>query len=191
MKKSMNDAGEMQKYTGPDWVFEMSGNEFRWRDKSEELKRAVDVLWIAVESDVAYLREFVKKKPLDINEYDSQKSVINIAVFLAGLSIENLLKGILIITNPEYIKSGKIRGELIQSHNLIDLTKELNIKLTENEKAFCEISSEAISGFGRYPIPKNISKMKSRITIKLTIKSVFDEFYNRLIIELTSRSNYK
>lgn len=187
----MNKPGEINKYSGPEWVYDIQGNELFWKSKAEELKRSADILWITVASDFEYLQEFSKRKPLNIKEMKNEKLIIYVAVFICGLAIENLIKGILISKDENVVKSGKLRGDLIKSHNLIDLAKGIALELDENEYALCQISTEAIYSFGRFPIPIDVSKMQSMIRIKLSFKIVFDEFYNRLVEEFVSSCKWK
>ena len=153
-----------------------------WLAKANELNRAAWLIWQGVQYD------FNEVRRVACRDYDPDKNiplqhlppVMDPFVFLAALAIENLLKGILVIAHPEYVKDGKLRGELISSHDLLRLAKEVNVDLNEDERSFCELGTSAIEGWGRYPISKNVGKMASQITVKGTVGEVFEQLFDRL-----------
>jgi hypothetical protein len=111
---------------------------------------------------------------------------MNTFIFLAGLTIENLLKGIILIGYPGYVKDGKL-SKSIHTHDLLKLAKLATITLTKEEESLSEILGESITSFGRYPIPLDISKLKEKMTIKYYIKEAYDNFYTRLMQETLLR----
>jgi hypothetical protein len=126
----------MSSYSGPPWVFDMQGMSLSWLEKAKELKRAACLVWQGVQYDFNELRRVASRDydPDRDNPPQYLPSVMGPFVLLAALAIENLLKGLLVIDHPEYVKHGKLRGEVITSHDLLRLAEEANIDLDEDEK---------------------------------------------------------
>ena len=101
-------------------------------------------------------------------------------MFLVAQAIENLLKGLIIINHPEYVKNGKLQGKVITSHKLINLAVRANFPLREEEKGLCEIGESAIENWGRYPTPRVANKTIKRMNINGEVYRVFDELFIRL-----------
>ena len=94
------------------------------------------------------------------------------AYFLvAGFSIENLIKGILITNNSKLIEpEGKISNSISKGHNLTALSQKLkSITLSPKEKELISIFSEAIPNWSRYPIPKTFQKLENEIALTTEI----------------------
>jgi len=167
----------------------MLGLPFFWQETVDELRRAAGLVWYGVQQD------FWEVKRVAHEDYDPEKdaplqhqpSVMNCFVFLAALSIENLFKGLIVIDHPEYVKQGKLRGGVITTHNLIHLAKEARVTLSGEEHDLCELGSSAIVSWGRYPISRDVSKMKGKITVNERICQVFDELFIRLSECITNR----
>ncbi len=177
-----NKAGQMSSYSGPPWVFDMQGMSLFWLEKAKELKRAAWLVWQGVQYDFNEVRRVASRDydPDKDNSPQHLPSVMGPFVLLAALAIENLLKGLLVIDHPECVKDGKLRGEVITSHDLLRLAEEANVDLDEDEESFCELGTSAIEGWGRYPISKNVSKMMGKITVKGTAGEVFERLFDRL-----------
>jgi hypothetical protein len=78
--------------------------------------------------------------------------LISVYFFLMGCSMENLLKGILMLRHPEYLKaSGELTG--IKSHDLVKLCGKCNIDLSRKEKELFAKLTTYITWAGRYPVP--------------------------------------
>lgn len=177
-----NKAGWMVKYSGPPWMFDAAGMASLWLAKANQLHRAAWLIWQAVQNDFDEVGRAAR------HDYDFDRdglpqnlpSVMEPFVFLASLAIENLLKGMLVIAHPEYVKDGKLHGEVITRHDLLRLAREVNVDLDADERSFCELGTSAIESWGRYPISKSVSKMMSQIIIKGTVGGVFEHLFDRL-----------
>lgn len=163
--------------------FHMAGHPIHWESKAMELNRAANLLWDQVSADWNHFRELYapamegKAVRMEI----SPPSVVNPYLLMAGFSLENLFKGIILIDDQSHISKGKLRGQLIASHNLVELLKHTTIKVTESEDAFLKLASEATISFGRYPIPKDMSKHNSRVTITSDNKEFYDSIFNKAL----------
>ncbi len=107
----------------------------------------------------------------------------NVYFLIIGLAIENLLKCVFLNRHPEIIKDGKIEDKGFKSHNLINIACDvLKLKLDEDEKFLCELSTKAIYWRGRYPIPLKQSQTFIGLeTNKAEIHLAFHQFFLRLV----------
>ena len=181
-----NKVGHMSPYSGPSDTFDTLGKPFFWHSKAKQLKRAAWLVWQGVQHDFNESRRFAlayknhHPDKGDPPQHQHLPPVMDPFVLLAALAIENLLKGVLVVDHPEYVKDGKLRGKIIRSHDLLILAKEANVDLDEDEKALCELGTSAIKGWGRYPISADVSKMTSMVAIKGTAGEVFEHLFDRL-----------
>jgi len=86
-------------------------------------------------------------------------SISRQASMLFGLSIENALKGLWIDKYKEEIDTTieKLPTKIMK-HNLINLAKDVDIKLNKAEKKVLNQLTASIVWEGRYPIPLNIQE---------------------------------
>ncbi|MGA2624731.1 MAG: hypothetical protein ABSF91_12805 [Bacteroidota bacterium] len=179
------------RYTGSSKSFDLAGRlPQNWISKAEEIDRAAKILFDTVRRDFNVLCE---RSQMNANPNANIKPtfpfLLDVFIFLAALSIENLLKGILLCGNPELISGGKLKEKsLITSHKLSKLSKDSGIDFTEDELEFMEVGTSAIHSWGRYPIPKNYCQLESSRTIKLDIGEVYNELFTKLLSKLKEMS---
>lgn len=105
-------------------------------------------------------------------------------LYLASLSIENLLKGFWVQANEHEYKNGK-HPKAIKGHELGKLAMLANVTFDATEKSFVDLSRQAES-LGRYPGPLDDSQdlvLPDEADInKMTM--VFEALYERLRDEL-------
>jgi hypothetical protein len=105
-----------------------------------------------------------------------------IDAMLLGLSIELLLKAILISQNPAFITNAGLNDTLTH-HRLWGLCNQAKIKLEKSEKRLIRRLQHYIEWLGRYPIPKDFGKaVKSRKEIMQEgiDMDLFNRLYDRL-----------
>ncbi|MEK8018399.1 MAG: hypothetical protein VSS75_016135 [Candidatus Parabeggiatoa sp.] len=158
-----------------------------WEISSSQLFRAAGILWKTSEEDLQNLfsEERNELKPDDtLKQFNKIGSV---AMMLYGLSIENLLKAVLIKKGDAFKENGKFK---YAHHCLLDLIKKADIGITEKERLLLEKLEKFILWAGRYPLPFNV---EDKLNIKLengssippnTISYPFD---NQLIHKLFSK----
>jgi hypothetical protein len=78
-------------------------------------------------------------------------------LMLVGFAVENFLKGIYVISNPEIIKNDKLIK--LNRHDLLQLFNELHFETTIEEKDLIERLEEFILWIGRYPIPSKFERL--------------------------------
>lgn len=104
---------------------------------------------------------------------------------LMAYVLENLLKGILVLRNPELIASGKINPK-IKTHELNTLSKELNFRNSASQKIFQEYVSNLCVAQGRYPIGKNEQNLLDQPNITDHNFIIYQTLFNRYVKKLTS-----
>jgi hypothetical protein len=149
-----------------------------WIWKAEELDR-VALLGVAAHYEDCRERvPFFEKR--DFTGYEPKPFTLAVSFFLAALAIENLLKANLIKRHPEYVNKGKLRGGTITSHDLLTIAREAHITLDSDERHFCELATDAIGSFGRYPLAKTVSD-DSVAAIQPTFVQTYEPLRVRLV----------
>ena len=178
----------MTPYSGPAWGFDLTAScPMSWRMKAEELRRAADVLWHVFLMDMKDVQEFseiARSDPDPRRQLPYRPSVVDPFMLLAGLGIENALKGFLVARRPECVSRGKLRGKIITSHDLVRLAREAGVTLSDDEEQVCRLATSAVEGWGRYPIPRNMSKMKGEISVGGQAYAVYSALVDRLLGDL-------
>ena len=103
---------------------------------------------------------------------------------LWGFCIENLIKGILISDGKDEILKIKkgVKAYAGPMHNLLELAKKIDFTINIQEELLLKFLTNAILYLGRYPIPKNSSKLSA----------FWDESFDQGIEKIINRlkSNY-
>lgn len=165
-----------------DLDFSMRGNWLFWRSKAKELKRGAKVLFAEAKKDI----EILKQEAEEVLPPSFPKDIFFVSVMLAGFSIENMIKGIIVIDHPEYLKGGKIKG--ITNHDILKLFGLAELMLSDEEEKLCNLLILGISWFGRYPIPKRKEDELSRVKVGYNeFETGYDDLFARLHNEMDSR----
>lgn len=180
-------------YKGKAENYDNAGKQpVNWMPKAAQINRAARIIFKIVEKDFNKLsRQSRLDNDKSVEIEPTYPFLMDVFIFLAALAIENLLKGILMISKPGLISGGKLTGNLITSHKLSDLSIGSEIEFTEEENELLHAGTEAIESWGRYPIPKNVRKLKSSRTIKLVIGEIYNKLYDKLVYELKERDDSK
>lgn len=98
-----------------------------------------------------------------IEDHDLTHSIGQSYFLMAGLCIENLLKGIIVHAHPEYVKEKGELGFSLKSHDLVQLAKDAGLygELSREERDLLKMLGEAVVYWGRYHIPRDYEKLKS------------------------------
>jgi hypothetical protein len=154
-----------------------------WLMTAEELKSSCDAL----------VKDFMEEKGFTLSIYNEpledcklvDKNMISKGYFLlAGFTIENLLKGILIFQNPSYINKGKLSKE-VKTHNLIKIYSQLKqFELDPEKIILIEKLSNAIPYWGRYPAPLIAEHLLVEDYIDMKVIQLFESTYRELHLKL-------
>lgn len=103
-------------------------------------------------------------------------------LFLYGLAIENLIKGLLVKRNPVLVENGVISKSKLKTHNLVALFKMAeDIKLSKSDVELLNVLADSVQWSGRYAIPlehkdfKEVPRYKFteyKLQLKNLIKSI-------------------
>jgi len=141
-----------------------------WKSKAFDLMHAADRLFdLYHAASMRTLKRFadeiasggaVESRVLEGEELaDAHDSQLRYTyLMLAGFALENLLKGILMATHPEYFKTNAKMVD-IRSHDLVSLCKRCGISLEPDEWELLRVLTEYAEWMGRYPSALTIEHM--------------------------------
>lgn len=80
-------------------------------------------------------------------------------LFLGGLAIENMLKGVLIQRNPQLVRDGRLHtkemGGGVDGHDLLGLATKVSPELARQHHELLGRLTVFVRWGGRYPVPKH------------------------------------
>jgi hypothetical protein len=169
--------------------FQITGREpLMWLEQARRLKEAADAVGAKSPDAIERFQRNDRERMFIVYPFP----------MLAGMAIENLLKGILVGRNPEVVQRDRLnarewhRGE--HPHDLRHLARLAGVILTEDEEDLLVRMSEAVLWNGRYPVPKKSLRLekttrrggaeKSRRTFITSDPRLFEGLYGRLAADL-------
>lgn len=164
--------------------FVEEGTPYEWFDCATDLWFGAQSLW---ENDK-------NVKPLTISIANKVNSnlipIITRPYFLlVALSFENLLKGIIISENPDFLNDGKL-NRILQTHNLSKLAKMTDlITFNTEDLKLLDLATNVILSTGRYPISKNSDSEHERLDLTSTKRIDLTALYNNISNCLMSQIN--
>jgi hypothetical protein len=100
---------------------------------------------------------------------------------LAHLSIDNLLKGLIVMKNPrEHVRDGRFRGNVMTNHHLPTLATVAGVTFAPDEETFAVVSTTATFGWGRYPVALLCTDTPAVINADANSGYLFDQLFRRL-----------
>lgn len=154
-------------------TFTENASPDNWLKYSEELKEVAENLWI---NRGNYWYEITEGEL----EYTKRLSISRPFMLLAGLSMENCIKGYLVSKYPELVNKGYL-DKKIKTHDLIILSSycpELTFSI--KEKQLFTILSEAINNWGRYPVPLNFNNNILEKFVDDEVRILFNKIYETI-----------
>lgn len=149
-----------------------------WRRSADDLKFSADVL--AERWDEIDQRVIADKSDEWIMLWGIGRSYL----LLAGLALENLVKGICIKNDPTIVSQQKVEWGR-SGHELTDLFDKAGITLDTDELRFIEKLQEFVLWVGRYSLPKRASDYTKRSDQTPMVgmpgdKMMFEQVYGRV-----------
>ncbi|MGD0171634.1 MAG: hypothetical protein ABSB81_05880 [Halobacteriota archaeon] len=139
---------KLQDYAGS---FQEIGQEpLTWLIQARKLKIAADIILTQIKKDDVLLER------IHASELSSEGTIYRldaVYMYLAGMALENLLKGILVIRHPQLVAEDSI-GPRLHQHFVDDYARELDLKLEPAQKELLGRIRLYIEWKGRYQIPK-------------------------------------
>jgi hypothetical protein len=172
-----------------DEQFDLAGKSASaWALNARRLKRSGDIVFDAYERDVGKMSNGTSLLELDNLE------IASCAMLLYGLSLENLIKAVIIKGKPELISNGELLkwpGGGKHGHNLIGLFEEAVIDFSNGQSDIVVRLASFVLWAGRYPIPMKSIKMAipqinvlrgEFLPLPLTTeeRTIFDDLYQSL-----------
>lgn len=137
--------------------FQLKANEpGSWVLEARRLKRAADLVFEKVATDLEKMAR--GSSPTELENLECTKA----ASLLYGLSLENLLKGLIIRNEGSRISSWTLRRWPGRGHNLVSLSKRAGVALDANSCDLLSRLSAYVEWAGRYPIPTAADRMPLR-----------------------------
>ena len=152
-------------------LFVRDASPSNWLNLSEELRDAAEELWKA--SSAQMRLDAVVNERKEIISSDTRIGFSRPYLLLAGFAIENVLKGLLIVSDPSLVVNG-VLDRSIKGHNLVSLLSKLpSISASPEELQFCKIASDAIPYWGRYPIPLDSNSVLPETAVTEPLRKAF------------------
>jgi len=193
-KKAYNDS----------WVFVTMENDRTplaklpeaWRGTAIGLKRSADIIW---ERWFGIFSRCEGGKTFEATpqECGDVRLLLPSFLLLAGLALENALKGLLISNDPSIVDS-RVKWDIGSGgHDLGALLESIGLSPTSEEKEFLDALTQAVLWSGRYPVPKyhgnesdigiplgpffrNID-IASAVSCMSEMKNVFNSLYSQVL----------
>jgi len=159
-------------------LYRFDSSPLYWRQKSEELKYAADILWPVALGKLDKIHSAIKKNK-DPDFKKLPPDVFNTAKGLLGFSLECLFKATIIKNNPNLIDKGK-QNDILKTHNLIKLAEIAGIALNSDERHTCTVLTDAMYVDFRYPTDRQITPKKGSMSVGRSIIEVGNELYDKL-----------
>lgn len=152
-----------------------------WYSYAHELADTADAIYARSKGEwVAYIHTHTDAP----NEVYSRPLISRPVLLLYGLSLENLIKGLLISEDPQLLNGGKLSKHLL-GHDLIKLAERLkSVQLDANERDLLALLSDVVPYHGRYPVPRNAQDIKPETYISEDVYSVCKTLFARMEMEL-------
>lgn len=144
------------------WLFRFEENARRpiyWFLNAQNLKKDSELVLDA--SEQAYNKCMDRSIPLEGIDLFAL-TVFPVSVLLAGLAIENLLKGVIISQEPDSVKSGKLDSWISSTHNLTQLCGRAKVNVDQSEQDLILVLTESVVWSGKYPVPKQFKSLMPR-----------------------------
>ena len=153
-----------------------------WLAYAEELRDAAEILWTQGQQTLELQAQLSAEKRLLSKKEAS--AVSRPYLLLAGFALENTMKGLLIVREPNHITTGVLSHEL-KTHDLIALAARLpGIRLSRKEQDLCKQMTQAIPYWGRYPIPLRQQQVMPSVAVTESTRRIFLELFDRLAHKL-------
>jgi len=164
-------------------VFDLSASA-GWGSSAQILRDAADALFrfhyqalwrLAIEQDV----------DLQTRNLSGARRVI---LMLAGLSIENLAKGLWIQQNAGRfpMMRGRLPSELKGHERTVELLRDAKVPITTRERAFVRKLQAFVVWEGRYPVPMRVERLTEDVFQRDEFER-FTELFDRLKALLDER----
>ncbi len=139
-------------------VAQTAADPSQWFYTAKRLKRAADLIWDAVTMDLQkLLSRAMFTEPWPETDLTPPISISPVYMLLAGLALENLVKGIIIGQKPERVRTDQLDSWGGSGHKLRKLCEHARIQLEQDEDELVQRLQVFVLWGGRYPVPLDFS----------------------------------
>jgi hypothetical protein len=158
-------------------------SKYEWLRIARNLYTAAEILYETSGLAAIQVNEILEKAGSIADDEFPEAQTHIIARMLAGMSMENLIKGLILRKTPDKISEEKI-DITITVHYLQDLIKQLpEFKTSKKEMSILDTLTKAVIWMGRYPLPtKSVNFHK--VPLVKNEKIIVAALYTRLKTEL-------
>ena len=158
---------------------DLGRNPDSWLSSALMLKQVTDLIWWTPDWAGAESTE----GPM---QHVGDMTIWPVGLMLAGLALELLVKGLLIVNNPALVTAEKLDAQLTK-HALARYLEEASIVLEEEEVALVKRLEEFITWAGRYPIPTKFMQRKAPPMLSTSDPIIFQQLFARLSQKLDTK----
>lgn len=177
LPEDLKSASDIQSFNR-DQLFVRDACPSNWLDLGEELRDAAEELWKASSERVRL--DAVANEQQELISHDARIGFSRPYLLLAGFAIENVVKGLLISSEPSLIAKG-VLDRSIKSHDLVSLVSKLDsFSVSPEELQFCRVATGAIPYWGRYPIPLDSNSVLPETAVTEPLRHAFLNLFARL-----------
>ena len=156
-----------------------------WFKAALELNGAFEELYLIREKAHFYQTFYFE------NQTIIKKPVYSRATYLLmSYALENLLKGIAVLNNPELVNKGKLQEE-IKTHDLNKLSKLNRFRPNNEQKEFQSILSTQCVSNARYPVGLNEQIVLTDPLITEKDYSIYSTLFRKYKLHLAKEFNKK
>jgi hypothetical protein len=170
--ESVSDSNKLQEFV-------TDASPAQWLEYAEELRDNAELIW-SHEDESLRLGVVANAERCAVGDPFRVSRASRTYLLLAGIALENVLKGLLVLDDPCHINTGALSREL-NSHNIEVLASKVrDLKLSEDEHHFCALVTAAIPYWGRYPIPLDKNRIMPEVGMSETRRRLFLGLFDRL-----------
>jgi hypothetical protein len=163
-----------------EWLFLNISSWRSWAGNATTLRDAAHILWTYYQKEYDRMRRLGDEalgQSFDLRQEE-------VAMMLMGMSLENLLKGCLIIRDPSLVSKKKIPNKL-KTHDLGRLMAFVGIAPKDRqEQQYVETLSDFVEWQGRYPGPLDADKIRGVFRVGGSWQS-FNDLFERVLVTIT------
>lgn len=153
--------------------FVLAASPPAWKDYADELHRSASILWEARDQGLLASSD-------GLGHLMKKSHISRTYLLLAALSIENLLKGVIVAQQPSLVANSEL-SQKIKKHELLKLASLIDeFSLDEEEIRFCEVAQEAIPYWGRYPSPQYSKDLTLEKIATDEYHTIYENLFGRL-----------
>lgn len=153
-----------------------------WVIKARSLRHSALQLRAVSENELNTLHDYITGKRLNF-----PASVFYVEHALMGFALEVLLKGLIIMKDPELGVTKKL-DRAFRTHKLVKLAKRGEIPLSRTEMELCLNLTNYTEVWFKYPVGRDEEDQHERSIVLIrdgvSCRKVFDELYSRWMTEL-------